>query len=187
MKKIIAMLLCVALIAAFGVSAVAQTLWAEGIAVGTKGAGDVYVESSKTLTTAKSVEDYLKEKIDAKNALDFGKSDARKAAEAAKNLYAAEMAAAAEALKVANAQLAWAKADYNATATAMLSAAKSALTAYQNIYKAAVAQHVALEYLDFGVQYSNAMNSAIADMQLALVDALPAGTIVDIGGIAIND
>ena len=167
MKKIIAMLLCVALVAALGISAIADTLIANGIAIGTKGVGDVTVTSSKTLTTAKSVEDYLAEKIAKINA-ENAKSAAREAAEAAKNLYAAEMVAAAEALKAANEQLAWAKADYNATASAMLSAAKSALGAYQNIYKAAVAQHIALEYLDFGVQYSNAVNAAIADKQIEI-------------------
>ena len=182
MKKIIAMLLCVAMVAALGINAFAFTLEAEGIAVGTKGAGDVIVTSEKTLTTAKTVEDYLAEKTK-----EVIKSEARAAAEAAKNLYAAEMGAAALALKAANENLKWAKADYNATASAMLSAEKSALTAYQNIYKAAVAQQIALEYLDFGVKYSNAMNEAIAEMQLALVDALPAGTTVTIGGIAVGD
>jgi hypothetical protein len=174
MKKFLAMVLCLALVAALGVSAFADTITTGPIFVYEetgKGASYLDVTSSKTLTTAKTVEEYITEKTK-----EVAKSDARKAAEAAKNLYEAEMVAAAEALKSANAALDWAKADYNATAKAMTAAAKNAIAAYQNIYKAAVSQQIALEYLDFGVQYSNAMNEAIAEMQIALNEALPTGS-----------
>ena len=145
--------------------------WQKRIAVGKDGASALVVESSKTLTTAKSVEEFIAEKTK-----EIVKSDARIAAETAKNAYAAQMAAAAAALKSANEALDWAKADYNATAKAMTAAAKSAIAAYQDIYKAAVAQQVALQYLDFGVQYSNAINEAIAEITIAVNDALPDGS-----------
>jgi len=171
MKKIVAMLLCVALVAALGMSALAETITTGAIAVGTDGASALVVESSKTLTTAKTVDEFVAEKTK-----EIEKSEARKAAEIAKNAYSAQMAAAAAALKSANEALAWAKADYSATAAAMTSAAKSAIAAYQNIYKAAVSQQIALEYLDFGVQYSNAINEAIAEIKIAVDDALPSGS-----------
>lgn len=156
MKKFLAMLLCVALVASLGVSA---------FAAGVEG-----LETTKISAVTK--DDITK---DAKLAFDYSKIGASTKA---------DIDAVATALKNANADLATAKANLalaqstmNAAKAAVFAAVKNEFTALQNAYKAIATEEIANAYADAMDNYATEYATALNNIATAVNEAVQSITV----------
>ena len=162
MKKIIAMLLCVALIASFGVMAFAAE---EGAALVTV----KVTPDSGSMPEIKSVEDH-KAEIEAGKFT--WKSPVVDYAKGAKAAYEAGLDAAKGVLAISNAYKAFGASVLKDTQSAVKAALVAAIKTYQTIYQTAINEAISIEYQKAAVQFADDMNKAIAQAEIDLDNAL---------------
>lgn len=153
MKKFLAMILCVALVASLGISALA------------KDAGVAKLNDTQ-------IKEVTKDDVTKDAALTFDYSTVKASTAADVESVAAQLKNANADLATAKAALALAQKTMDEAKAAVLAAVKNEMTALQNAYKAIITEEIAQAYLKAEEDYAKEYGKALNDVAKAVNEAV---------------